>query len=139
MGCIQKRNVFLVKQKRTYQFTTLNYKNSSNNIKEKFSTNCNSEVLNCFDKNKTDKLTNKLWINILDFLNYNELKETGKVNKMFNKNVKQKELLIKFFKKRESFIINDFEDENLINTLMSFSMLQKKDISSDDDLSFNEE
>ena len=58
---------------------------------------------------------------------------------MFNKNVKQKELLIKFFKKRESFIINDFEDENLINTLMSFSMLQKKDISSDDDLSFNEE
>ena len=75
----------------------------------------------------------------MDFLNYNELKETGKVNKMFNKNVKQKELLIKFFKKRESFIINDFEDENLINTLMSFSMLQKKDISSDDDLSFNEE
>ena len=139
MGCIQKRNAILIKQKRTYQFTTLNYKNSSNNIKEKFSTNCNSEVLNCFDKNKTDKLTNKLWINILDFLNYNELKETGKVNKMFNKNVKQKELLIKFFKKRESFIINDFEDENLINTLMSFSMLQKKDISSDDDLSFNEE
>ena len=75
----------------------------------------------------------------MDFLNYNELKETGKVNKMFNKNVKQKELLIKFFKKRESFIINDFEDENLINTLMSFSMLQKKNISSDDDLSFNEE
>ena len=75
----------------------------------------------------------------MDFLNYNELKETGKVNKMFNKNVKQKELLIKFFKKTESLIINDFEDENLINTLMSFSMLQKKDISSDDDLSFNEE
>ena len=127
MGCIQKRNAISIKHKNKYHFTILKYKNISNNIKEKFSTNYNSEVLNCFDKDKTD------------ILNYSELKETGKVNKMFNKNVKQKELLIKFFKKRESFIINDFEDENLINTLMSFSMLQKKNISSDDDLSFNEE
>ena len=52
MGCIQKRNAISIKQKRTYQFNTLNYKNSSNNIKEKFSTNCNSQVLNNFDKDK---------------------------------------------------------------------------------------
>ena len=92
--------------------------------------------MNYFEKNKAEKLTNQLWINVLDFLNYNELKETGKVNRMFNQNVKQKELLIKFFKKRESIRINDIEDI----TLHSFSILQNKNMSSsDDDLSFNEE
>ena len=53
---------------------------------------------------------------------------------MFNKNVKQKELLIKFFKKRETVIINEFEDVNLMNTIVSFSMLQKNNISSDDEI-----
>ena len=135
MGCIQKRNAISITNKKTCQFTTLNYKNHSINIKEKFSTNCNSEqLINYFDTNKAEKLTNKLWINDLDFLNYNELKETGKVNRMFNKNVKQKELLIKFFKKRETVIINEFEDVNLMNTIVSFSMLQTNNISSDDEI-----
>ncbi len=53
---------------------------------------------------------------------------------MFNKNVKQKELLIKFFKKRETVIINEFEDVNLMNTIVSFSMLQTNNISSDDEI-----
>ena len=137
MGCIQKRNAISITKKKTCQLNSLNYKNNSYNIKDKYSTNCNSEkLLNNFDKNKAEKLTNQLWINVLDFLNYNELKETGKVNRMFNQNVKQKELLIKFFKKRESVNINDIEDI----TLHSFSILQNKNMSSsDDDLSFNEE
>ena len=137
MGCIQKRNAISITKKKTCQLNSINYKNNSYNRKDKYSTNCNSEkLLNYFEKNKAEKLTNQLWINVLDFLNYNELKETGKVNRMFNQNVKQKELLIKFFKKRESIRINDIEDI----TLHSFSILQNKNMSSsDDDLSFNEE
>ena len=57
---------------------------------------------------------------------------------MFNKTVKQKEVLIKFFKKRESNNMMKCKDVNFINTLFSFSILQNNKYSSDDDLSYNE-
>ena len=45
-------------------------------------------------------ISQKSWINIIDFLNYTELKEVGKINKSFNSMVKQNKILIKFFKKK---------------------------------------
>ena len=57
---------------------------------------------------------------------------------MFNKIVKQKEVLIKFFKKRESNTIMNCKDVNFINTLFSLSILQNNKYSSDDNLSYNE-
>lgn len=45
-------------------------------------------------------ISQKSWINIIDFLNYTELKEVGKINKSFNSMVKQNKILVKFFKKK---------------------------------------
>ena len=46
------------------------------------------------------------WLNILDFLNYAEIKEVGKTNKLFNYLVKQNQILIKFFKKKNDSAID---------------------------------
>jgi hypothetical protein len=85
-----------------------------------------------------DKITNNKWLKILDFLSYNDLKEVGKVNKFFNNNVKNKDILLKFFQKRKS--LHSIESSNLDNkptiyttdhinlkkNNLSFSILQKE-------------
>ena len=45
-------------------------------------------------------INEKSWKNIINFLGYNDLKEVGKTNKMFNQISKQEYILIKFFKRR---------------------------------------
>ena len=74
------------------------------------------------------------WLNILDFLNYAEIKEVGKTNKLFNYLVKQNQILIKFFKKKNDSAI-DYQQHpknnkgvNIIYSkkiFESFSFLQK--------------
>ena len=73
-----------------------------------------------------------------------ELKETGKVNKFFNKSVKRKEILVKFFKKRDSIFIQNNKKNieelyihTVINNFISFSMLQKSNYSYQDDYSYD--
>ena len=131
MGCVENRKQIRITKNLTNKKSLifLKYRNSIS-LKDKFSTVCNSEEgINKIFINKSDKITNQLWLNILDYLNYKELKETGKVNRMFNNNVKQKEILVKFFKKRDSFYSNN------TNNLLSFSILQKNNCS-EYDLSF---
>ena len=106
MGCVENRKQIRIAKNLTNKKSLifLKYRNSIS-LKDKFSTVCNSEEgINKIFINKSDKITNQLWLNILDYLNYKELKETGKVNRMFNNNVKQKEILVKFFKKEILFI-----------------------------------
>ena len=63
-------------------------------------------------------------------LSYNEIKEIGKINKTFNRVVKQNEILIKFFKKRNS----DYKQNNInfikSNTynFISFSILRNSTV-----------
>ena len=45
-------------------------------------------------------ISQKTWINIIDYLNYSELKEVGKINRAFNYLARQNKILIKFFKKK---------------------------------------
>ena len=45
-------------------------------------------------------ISQKSWTNIIDYLNYSELKEVGKINKAFNYLAKQNKILVKFFKKK---------------------------------------
>ena len=45
-------------------------------------------------------INEKSWKNIINFLGYNDVKEVGKTNKMFNQISKQEDILIKFFKRR---------------------------------------
>ena len=137
MGCIQNKQQILITKKNTNQ---KNFKwKYTLSLKDKFSSNYFSNAdLKHYYKNKSQKLTTQLWIKVFDYLSYKELKETGKVNRLFNKTVKQKEVLIKFFKKRESNNMMKCKDVNFINTLFSFSILQNNKYSSDDDLSYNE-
>ena len=43
-----------------------------------------------------------LWVKIIDFLSYKDLKEVGKINRNFNRLVKTNNVLVKFFKKQNS-------------------------------------
>ena len=61
------------------------------------------------------------WINILDFLNYSDLKEVGKTNKLFNYLVKQNKILVKFFKKKNNVIMENIYAKKIFE---SFSILQ---------------
>ena len=49
------------------------------------------------------KITYKNWVKIIDFLNFIDIKETGKVNLFFNKIVKDKNILLKFFQNRGDY------------------------------------
>ena len=86
-----------------------------------------------------------MWIKILNFLSFNELKEAGKVNKFFNQNVKRKEILVKFFKKRDNEIIEYNDKKNIeniylhtiINNFISFSILQNNNSLIQNNFSFD--
>ena len=88
------------------------------------------EINNKYHKNMSHSLTLGLWVKIIDFLSFNEIKEIGKINKTFNRVVKQNEILIKFFKKRNS----DYKQNNInfikSNTynFISFSLLRNSTV-----------
>lgn len=76
------------------------------------------------NKNSNDKaqaITQKLWLNVLDYLNYSELKEVGRTSRLFNYLVRQNKILIKFFKKKN----NGYQNRNYNKIIESFSVLQK--------------
>ena len=92
-------------------------------------------------KNKCNqKLTPQNWLKILQYMSYKDLKELGKVNRMFNHYVKQKEILVKFFRKCKSECTEESPNQkhNIKNyseipnpnnhnlNLLSFSILQKE-------------
>jgi hypothetical protein len=56
------------------------------------------------ERKKIDKISKKNWLRIMDFLQYKELKEVGKINRLLNYLSKDDKILIKFFKKKYSII-----------------------------------
>ena len=54
-------------------------------------------------KNYKNIISHKSWTNVFDFLSYNEIKEVGKTNKLFNHLVRQNQILVKFFKNKNTF------------------------------------
>ena len=101
MGCFpsnlktkDKRKMYL-KNKSLNTFNLSMYKNTqTSNKKEQLSIKQSKNLINKLSQNK--------WTNIMDFLTYNELKETGKVCRYFHNICIKKEILTKFFKKREN-------------------------------------
>ena len=85
------------------------------------------EINNKYKKNMSRRLTLALWVKIIDYLSFNEIKEIGKINKTFNRVVKQNEILIKFFKKRNSDYKQSFIKSNTVKYI-SFSMLRNSTI-----------
>ena len=100
---------------------------------------------NLIVNSKIEKISLQMWINILNYLTFNELKEAGKVNKFFNQNVKRKEILVKFFKKRDNEIIEYNDKKNIeniylhtiINNFISFSILQNNNSLIQNNFSFD--
>ena len=84
MGCGIARK----KQIKVKSVVTHSNENSFNNI---------STVM----VNKSYSINETSWMNVIDFLSFNELKQVAKVNRMFNYISKQHDILIKFFKKRK--------------------------------------
>ena len=139
--CVQKRNGIIVNNSKLLRKNcvknisfTLKVKNSITSLYEPY----------FLSKNKSQKISTQIWINILNFLSFHELRETGKVNKFFNKTVKRKEILVKFFQKRDSTFIQNYKKnfeelyvQTVINNLISFSMLQKNCNSDQDDFSYD--
>ena len=125
MGCIQKGKpiMSLSKVKRNIRKITIN--NSPLLIKK---------------SNFIQKLTPQNWLKIIQFISYKDLKELGKVNRMFNHYVKQKEILVKFFRRVHSEYTeesskqiqnikkySEIPNQNIHNlNLLSFSILQKE-------------
>jgi len=146
MGCVQKKKeikVSINKEQKNNHFLR-----NSLSLGDKFSTLNQNEDSRYSIKNKCQKVTTRIWIKILNYLNYYELKETGKVNRFFNNTVKQKEILVKFFKRKDTevntFSLNKtiFEKNKssfiFINSIVSFSVLQNNNCLSDDELSTND-
>lgn len=123
MGCNMQKGEIIINS------ITSNSNNSSKetNIKSTcFSFEPNSLKKTFFNFNKkiiyNNLITKMLWVKVIDFLSYNELKEVGKVNRKFNMLVKNNNVLVKFFKKKNT------EYDNVIDNIISFdsfSQLQK--------------
>ena len=96
-----------------------------------------------------NKITCKSWLNILDFLSYNETKEIGKTSKLFNCLVKQDAILIKFFKNKNPITAYQNVSRNLIHESSSskekanikgyesFALLQMNQIYDEDDSNYS--
>ena len=149
MGCIQQNKSININQYSNNNILikkALNNKKNNNKKYKNFNNNLNN-IQNYNKKNIKnlnfeleipiiDKITNNKWLKILDFLSYNDLKEVGKVNKFFNNNVKNKDILLKFFQKRKSLYSIEssnldnkptiYTTENLKKNNLSFSILQKE-------------
>ena len=139
MGCVENKRPIRINSIKKNK----NKLRNSLSLGDRYPTIKEEEVKNLI-KNKSQRITNILWIKILNYLNYKELKETGKVNRFFNKTSKQKELLIKFFQKKDTDHNNFFkffyEEKNpIINTILSFSILRNQNYFDDEysDLSIN--
>ena len=84
-----------------------------------------------------NSITNILWLKVIDYLSYKELKEVGKINRKFNKLVKNNNVLLKFFKKINSIYSRNINKNDNILSFDTFSQLQRNsiDINSFNDIS----
>ena len=125
MGCVQKQNIKL--ESHIFDINTFPSKFSSPIIKiDKKEDKSNKKEINYFNK-----ITNKNLVNIIDFLNYGEIKEVGKVNKLFYRLLKQNEILIKRFKTRKSQFYSKIINGSNCKNIFSFSVLRNSNNTSD--------
>ena len=125
MGCVQKQNIKL--ESHIFDINTFPSKLSTPKIKiDKREDKSNKKEINYFNK-----ITNKNLVNIIDFLNYGEIKEVGKVNKLFYRLLKQNEILIKRFKTRKSQFYSKIINGSNYKNIFSFSVLRNSNNTSD--------
>jgi len=125
MGCVQNNKKIKIEINSEFM------KKSPSKLTE--SDNIDYETINNkYLRNMSHRVSLKLWIKIIDFLDFNELKEIGKINKTFKRVCKQNEILIKFFKKRNSDYNyhQSFKSNIKSNTFkfLSFSILKNSSV-----------
>jgi RIO-like serine/threonine protein kinase len=62
------------------------------------------ETKHSFNRLKLNKISKNNWLKIIDYLQYQELKEVAKTNRLLNYLSKDDKILIKFFKKKNDII-----------------------------------
>ena len=63
------------------------------------------ETKHSFNRLKLNKISKNNWLKIIDYLQYQELKEVAKTNRLLNYLSKDDKILIKFFKKKMILLI----------------------------------
>ena len=77
---------------------------SNRNHDKKYPNDSNKNLILKTNYNSyNNKLTPNLWTKVIDFLQFQDLKEVGKTNRKFNKICKKGNILIKFFKKKDDY------------------------------------
>ena len=105
MGCIPNRTHIPIKS-RQIQITHKVYQTASR-VNKSF-----------------NKISYSNVVNIVDYLNFKDLYELGKANKLFNNMVKQHRILIKFFKKKTPSTILQTQNSNSSNGTKNFERIQ---------------
>lgn len=89
------------------------------------------ETKHSFNRLKLNKISKNNWLKIIDYLQYQELKEVAKTNRMLNYLSKDDKILIKFFQKKNDNIyyktpksintsfIDNTSVQNIIDGIMS--------------------
>jgi hypothetical protein len=89
------------------------------------------ETKNSFNRLTLNNISKKNWLKIIDYLQYQELKEVAKTNRMLNYLSKDDKILIKFFQKKNDNIyyktpksintsfIDNTSVQNIIDGIMS--------------------
>lgn len=79
-------------------------------------------------KPKSFQITKACWTKVINFLNYSEVKQIGRVNRAFNQMAKQDIVLIKFFKNKtnDKLYWNSAYNTIALMPVMSFSDLKKR-------------
>lgn len=65
------------------------------------------------------KISENNWSKVIDYLNFKELKEVGKINKYFNYLAKQDRVLVKFFSKKQN---KNFKTESKNKNIIYISL-----------------
>ena len=125
MGCVQNNKKIKIEINPEFTKKSPSKLTESDNIDY-------GTINNKYLRNMSHRVSLKLWIKIIDFLDFNELKEIGKINKTFKRVCKQNEILIKFFKKRNSDYNyhQSFKSNIKSNTFkfLSFSILKNSSV-----------
>ena len=79
------------------------------------------------------KISTDSWEHVVEYLNYNEVKELGKTNQFFNSLGKQHKILIKFFKRKNTDIESRKEVLKKISTFRNSKTYPYRSTPSDDE------
>ena len=105
--CYKKINKFVKKTKKKIKSMGcgINHGNKINVQTEVFiptkKSNDSIETKNSFNRLTLNNISKKNWLKIIDYLQYQELKEVAKTNRLLNYLSKDDKILIKFFKKKK--------------------------------------